>query len=54
MEIDNSIIFNELSDSIGNIIGYTFKESTEEETNKLERLQSELTELIAEIKIKNL
>mgnify|MGYP003668872449 CR=1 FL=1 len=47
-------IFDELSDSISNIIGYNFKEPTDEENNKLERLQSELAELITEIKIKNL
>ena len=46
-------IFNELGDSLSDIIGYTSNQATEEENNKLEQLQEELTTLITEIKIKN-
>ena len=45
-------VFNELGDSISDVIGYTSKEITDAENNKLEQLQEELSELITEIKIK--
>ena len=47
-------IFNELGDAISDIIGYTSKEITDEESSKLEQLQEQLSELITEIKIKYL
>ena len=45
-------IFEQLGDSLSDIIGHTSKEPTSKENNKLEQLQEQLTTLITSIKIK--
>ena len=47
-------IFEELGDAISDLIDYTSKAITDEESSKLEQLQEELSTLITNIKIKYL